>query len=61
VNILSYYDWLSSADIVSRQPCIEEESSTSEASTDTKGGATTGDNNEGEHSEYQGEGGYEGN
>ena len=41
---------------MSRQSCVEEESSTSEASTDTKGGATTGDNNEGEHSEYQGEG-----
>ena len=41
---------------MSQQPCVEEESSTSEASTDTKGGATTGDTDEGECSEYQAEG-----
>ena len=40
---------------MSQQPCVEEESSTSEGSTDTKVGATTGDTDEGEHSEYQGE------
>ena len=47
---------LSSADIVGKQLCVEEEISTSEAAKDTRVGATTGDIDEGEHSEYQGEG-----
>jgi len=41
---------------VSQQPCVEEESSTSAGSIDTRVGATTGDTDKGEHSEYQGEG-----
>ena len=39
-----------------KQLCVEEEISTSEAAKDTRVGATTGDIDEGEHSEYQGEG-----
>ena len=53
-TVLSYYNRPSSADIVSQPSCLE--SSTSEASTDTTVGPTTGDTDEGEHSEYQGEG-----
>ena len=41
---------------MSQQPCVEEESSTSEGSIDTKVGASTGDTDKGESSEYQGEG-----
>jgi len=55
-TVLPYYYRLSSADIVSHPSCVEEGSSTSEASTDTTVGPTTGDTDEGEHSEYQEEG-----
>jgi len=40
---------------LSQKSCVEEESSTSEASTDTNVRATTGDSNEGERSGNQGE------
>ena len=52
-TVLSYYDWPSSADILSQQPCVQDESSISEAATDTNVGATTGDTNKGERNEYQ--------
>ena len=47
----SYYDRPFSADKVSQQSCVEEESSTTEAATET-----IGDTDEGRSSEYQGEG-----
>jgi len=50
-TFLSYYDRPFSADKVSQQSCVGEESSTTEAATDT-----IGDTDEGESSEYQGEG-----
>ena len=41
---------------MSQQPCVEEESPTREGFTDTKVGASAGDTDEEECSEYQGEG-----
>ena len=41
---------------MSQQPCVVEESPTREGFTDTKVGASTGDTDEGECSEYQGVG-----
>jgi len=51
LTFLSYYDRPFSADKVSQQSCVEEESSTTEAATET-----IGDTDEGRSSEYQGEG-----
>ena len=53
---LTNNDWPSSADIVSQQPCVEEETLTSGASAaDSTVGTTAADSDKSEHRESQGD------